>query len=344
MSGMDLDTATDELYAGDAEDFVPRRTELAKQARTEGDKELAAAITALRKPSIAAWLVNLLSREARQDISALLDLGAAMRHAQARLSAQELRELSRQRQQVVRALATRAHGIAQDHGHSVSRDALDQVSDTLLAALADPEAAEQVRAGQLTTALSYSGFGPPGLSAVPNPPAAKKDGTGTVQKGTAKTGTVTTGTAQKGTAKTQAADKRPGQDEAARRAEDARLAAEARRAQQEREAELRRAREAADAELISAQATLAQARRAVMRAEQEIDKSQREIERSAVRVEELRARLERADHDQELAAQRGEQATADLDSRRQDEQDAAQRLQRATQAQARIQRAASTAQ
>ncbi len=314
MSGMDLDTATYELYAGDAEDFIARRSELAKQARSGGDRELAAAITALRKPSVAAWLVNLLAHEARQDISALLELGAALRHAQARLSAQELRELSRQRQQVVRALATQAYGIAEDRGHSVSRDALHQVNHTLLAALADPEIAEQVRAGHLTTPLSYSGFGPPGLSSVPDPPTD------------------------------EAATGEPPATAATQKAGKARQDEHARQAEQEREDALRRAREAADAEMISAQATLAQARRGVIRSQQEVHKAQQENERSAARLEELSERLARAERDQELAAERGEQAAAELLRHQQEQRNAEQRMERATTAQARIHRAASTAQ
>ncbi len=341
MSAMDLDTATDELYAGDLEDFIARRSELAKQARTGGDRELAAAITDLRKPSVAAWLVNLLSNEARQDISALLELGAALRHAQARLSAQELRELSRQRQRVVRALTTQAYGIAEDRGHSASRDALDQVSDTLLAALADPEIAERVRAGHLTTPLSYSGFGPPGLSAVPHssadavaprkPPAAAT----TPTSGPAGPARVTTAA--------EASDDR--RSAAAReKADKVRQDDEARRAQQEREAGLRRARESADAEVVTAQATLAQARRGLIRSQQEIDKAQREIERSAAMVEEQSQRLTRAQRDQGLAAERGEQAAAELIRHEREQQDAEQRMEQATRGQARIQRAASTAQ
>ena len=166
---MDLDEAAEELYAEAPDDFLAARGALVARAREDGDKALAAAIGKLRKPSTAAWLVNLLAYEAADDLAALLDLGAAMRHAQARLSGAELRRLTQQRHQVVRALATQAHHLAADRGERVSRTVLDQVTDTLLAALADPEAAEQVRAGHLTTPLSYSGFGPAGLASVPAP-------------------------------------------------------------------------------------------------------------------------------------------------------------------------------
>jgi DNA repair exonuclease SbcCD ATPase subunit len=172
---VDLDEAAEELYAVAPEDFLATRSALVARAREDGDKALAAAVGKLRKPSTAAWLVNLLAYEAADDLSALLDLGAAMRHAQARLSGAELRKLTQQRHQVVRALATQAHHLATERGERPSRSVLDQVMDTLLAALADPEQGELVRAGHLTNPLSYSGFGPAGLAAVPSPPEETED-------------------------------------------------------------------------------------------------------------------------------------------------------------------------
>jgi hypothetical protein len=49
--------AADELYALRPEEFVPRRTALAADAKQDGDKELAAAVTKLGKPTTAAWVV-----------------------------------------------------------------------------------------------------------------------------------------------------------------------------------------------------------------------------------------------------------------------------------------------
>lgn len=163
-----LEEAAEHLYGVLPADFMATRAELVAQARADGDRPLATAIGRLRKPSTAAWLVNLLAYEAPDDLGALLDLGAAMRKAQSRLSGAELRKLTQQRHQVVRSLATRAHHLARDSGEQVSRSVLDQVGDTLLAALADPEVAEQVRAGHLVSPLSYSGFGPAGLAVVPD--------------------------------------------------------------------------------------------------------------------------------------------------------------------------------
>ena len=48
----------DALYGLALDEFVPARDALAKRARAEGRREDAAAIAALRKPSVAAWAAN----------------------------------------------------------------------------------------------------------------------------------------------------------------------------------------------------------------------------------------------------------------------------------------------
>ena len=49
----------DELYAGAVGEFTPARDAAAK---AQQDKDLAKRIKALRKPTVAAWAVNLLVR------------------------------------------------------------------------------------------------------------------------------------------------------------------------------------------------------------------------------------------------------------------------------------------
>ncbi len=163
---MDVDEVADELYGLDPSEFVEVRTARVAQARSEGDKAGAAAIGKLRKPTTVGWLVNLLARELPEEIAGVLQLGVALRDAQRHLSAGDLRTLTTQRQQLVRALAKRAGGFAADRGREVPEDALREVGQTLHAAMADPEIGEQVRIGRIITAASYSGFGPAGLSVV----------------------------------------------------------------------------------------------------------------------------------------------------------------------------------
>lgn len=163
---MEIDDVADELYGLDPADFVDIRTARAKEARESGDKALAKEISTLRRPTLVAWLVNMLAREHSDDVESLLELGEAMRDAQRHLAGDDLRTLTTQRQQVVRAMARQAAALAADHGQKVTENALREVGQSLHAALADPEIAEQVRSGWLVTAVSYSGMGPAGLSVV----------------------------------------------------------------------------------------------------------------------------------------------------------------------------------
>lgn len=163
---MELEDVAEELYAVPPGDFIGIRDERAKQAKADGDKALAAEITKLRRPTAAAWLVNLLVREHPDELDGLLDLGGALRQAQLSLSGEELRQLSTQRHKVVNAMARRAVAAAADRGHQASPAAIEEVRQTLQAALADPDTADQVRAGRMLTSATYSGFGPARLTVV----------------------------------------------------------------------------------------------------------------------------------------------------------------------------------
>lgn len=180
---MDLDEAAAVLYGGSPDDFVSRRTALAGQARTAKNRELAKAIGGLRRPTRSAWLVNLLARQAGPELGQLLELGDALREAQTSLAADDLRRLSRERSHAVAALARRAAALGAEQGYTAPDAAVQEVSSTLQAALADPGVAADVRAGRVATAVSYGGFGPMEWTARPEP-------VGTQQKPVAEPGSV----------------------------------------------------------------------------------------------------------------------------------------------------------
>src|ERR687883_513776 len=119
----------------------------------------AAAIGALRRPSLAAWVVNALVRHRADEIEQLLALGEALRSAQEGLAGDQVRALGRQRQQVLAAVGRQARALARELGHPVSEDVGQEVEQTLGAAMADPEVAEAVRSGRLTSPSSYAGLG-----------------------------------------------------------------------------------------------------------------------------------------------------------------------------------------
>lgn len=162
---MDLEAAADALYAGSPDDFVERRKALVAQARAAKDRALATAIGKLRRPTRSAWLVNLYAREERSELTDLLDLGAALQAAQAQLSGPELRRLSGQRQKTLAATTRRAAELGEAHGYTATEAVRQEVTQTLQAALADPDIAEQVRTGTVTEAHTYGGFGVFGLAA-----------------------------------------------------------------------------------------------------------------------------------------------------------------------------------
>src|SRR5689334_10206146 len=108
LCSMKLEQTTAELYALDPAEFVAARDEAARTARADGDKQLATAISRLRRPTVAAWAVNLLAHKATQELGALLDLGEALREAQRTLSADRMRTLADQRRKAVNALTDKA--------------------------------------------------------------------------------------------------------------------------------------------------------------------------------------------------------------------------------------------
>ncbi|WP_280238261.1 hypothetical protein [Nocardia abscessus] len=171
---MTVEDVAHDLYGLAPADFVAARADRAAEAKVAGDKQLATAIGKLRKPTLTAWAANLLARAAPGEVADLLRLGAALAAAQRKLSAEQLRSLTAQRQQLVNALAKKAGALAAEHGHPVGEGVVREISQTLTAALADPEVAERLRTGTLATAASYEGFGPsgPNLLAVPEPAAS----------------------------------------------------------------------------------------------------------------------------------------------------------------------------
>jgi hypothetical protein len=161
---VDLETATNELYALSPDEFIERRQQLVAEARGAKDRQLATQIGKLRRPTRSAWLINLLARQEPDDVAALLELGTALQEAQQRMAGDELRQLSAQRRKTVDALARRAVELGREQGYSAPDGATQEVSQTLQTALGDAEIAELVRTGTLTQAVTYGGFGPTDLA------------------------------------------------------------------------------------------------------------------------------------------------------------------------------------
>jgi len=187
---MNLEQVADELYALAPAAFTAARDEQAGQARASGDAGLAGEIRKLRRPTVSAWLVNLLAREDGGQVDDLLELGRSLREAQQALDGDRLRELSAERRRLVAALTQEVQRLAAGAGQAVSAQVEREVQDTLEAALADQGMGDAIRSGRLTRPLSYAGLGegigvgdavavwpaPAGPSRQPAPRPARKAG------------------------------------------------------------------------------------------------------------------------------------------------------------------------
>ncbi|WP_446665912.1 hypothetical protein [Flexivirga sp. B27] len=173
MAVDDFDTTVEQLYAGAPEDFVARRDAAVKSARADGDKDLAARIKQLRRPTAAAVLINRLRRSPDHTaLDALLDLGERLRDAQSRLDPAAMKSLGAERNSLIAALLA---DVAALSGGPVSGQLREQLSDTLTAAVADADAARAVNSGRLVTGLRYSGFGEVDLQDAVAAPRADAD-------------------------------------------------------------------------------------------------------------------------------------------------------------------------
>jgi hypothetical protein len=295
-----------DLYALPPEQFIAARDEAVKRAKAAGDRRLAAEIGKLRRPTVAAWVVNRLAQERPEMVEELLDLGEALRSAQRNLRGGELRELSLQRRALVSALAREAVGLARRE-HRRDNLPVAEVEATLTAALADPEVADMVRTGQLTRTVEYTGFGEtprprlrllqggsadPELdvgrsSAVRYPSTGRDRPTSTKEserdagaRARAEREAAEREATEREAAEREAAARAEAEREAAERAEAERREAERREAERAAAAELRRARATAHRELLAARTELADAEAARALAERAVLAARRRVEKA----------------------------------------------------------------
>jgi DNA repair exonuclease SbcCD ATPase subunit len=152
-------TIAEELYGVLPGEFTGTRNQWAKQTKADGDAELARRVQELRRPSVAAWVVNMLMRHQGEQMTQVLELGSSLRQAQSDLDADALRELTRQRRQLTTAVTHQGRVLAAELGQKVTGAVADQVEGTLHAAMVDEQAAAAVRSGMLVAALTATGVG-----------------------------------------------------------------------------------------------------------------------------------------------------------------------------------------
>jgi hypothetical protein len=162
----DLSTAAQQLQAVPLEDFVAERKRLAKELRDGGDRDGAAELAKLPKPTPPAWALNQLAREETDLVEDWLDAAEGLRDASTAArkgGGDALRAAMATHREATRALLGAARDRTRPNGRELSEQMLDRVRDLLQLATLDPGESERLRVGVIVE----------GADEVPPPPASK---------------------------------------------------------------------------------------------------------------------------------------------------------------------------
>ena len=169
-----MEKELDRLYAAPLDEFVAERDALAKQLRSDGDREAADRVKALRKPSAAVWAVNQLARRQQKDYGALLKAGDKLRATQEKVlggeSPDKLQEAAVAERELVDRLTEKGRSILDVAGHKPTDTTVRRLSATLHAAATRPDLREAAESGRLEHEEETAGFGFDLLSGEPAAP------------------------------------------------------------------------------------------------------------------------------------------------------------------------------
>ena len=146
----------DELYRLPLSEFTSARNELAKKLKADGRAEEADEVKALRKPTVAVWLVNRLAQERELDVQRLRKAGETLAKATAGRSSDEFLEAQHEQHRALARLGDAARELASRE--KVGAAAADRALETLRAASLTEEGRELLKRGRVTEELEPPGF------------------------------------------------------------------------------------------------------------------------------------------------------------------------------------------
>ena len=328
MTPQDLESALDRLYNAPLPEFITVRNDIVKGLKSEGRKEEAATVQALRKPSVAAWTVNQLSFSADATMRALVQATTGLAEAHGRVDA-DLPGAIRDRREHLDRLTELAKELWTAHGIRSTKDQLRRLAGTLEAATqpgADP------RPGRLSQDLESSGFGVlSGLQmAVAGqtsaPPNEKPGGRSKKKPGGKAAGR------KRATDKNSDAATSPRTSKSAGARPPSNTPSGPEDPTAEEATRLRRARAAAEQALATANARAERLERLVARAEADAGAARRRVDRARAKLVEMETRLEQARADVDEAQTQAGTKDEELDELRADRDAAQTRAQEAREA------------
>ena len=160
----------DHLYGLPLEEFTPARDAAAKEIRKAGDRETAAIVAKLPKPTPAAWTANQVAREQPELVEALLAAGETLREAQeaavSGAGGRGLRDATLGVRKAVDAVMDAATAY-QPGGRPLSSAMADRLRSTLHAAAGDESIREALAEGRLVSEAQAGGAWPFALEPAP---------------------------------------------------------------------------------------------------------------------------------------------------------------------------------
>ena len=275
------------LYGVPLEDFTAERDAAAKALRRAGDREAAAALAKLPKPTPAAWAANQVARTEPEVLDRFLAAGAGLREAQEAALAGDaggLREATRAQRAAVDAFMAAAQPL-QPGGRPLSRAMGDRLRTTLMAAAGNEELSDALAEGRLALEAEAGGAWPPPDSedVAAAPRRAKAAAKPAARRGAK---------ASEGRRTVRDSNKRADRQAAKRDEQAERERAEAKeRERAEREA-AKREREALERELREARGALKVRERALGAAEKDAQRAAHRLEVALAEAEDARVEAE----------------------------------------------------
>jgi hypothetical protein len=148
-SSISATDALDHLYAAPLADFVGLRKRLAAELRGAGDVAGATEVSAAKKPSRTAWVLNQVALRDPKVLRTAVDAHTEAARAQAHGDAEAMRETRRGFRDALGEVARRSAAIAVDGGAALSAMQVRKLGETVRAAIAGPSR-DRLLAGRLT--------------------------------------------------------------------------------------------------------------------------------------------------------------------------------------------------
>jgi hypothetical protein len=169
MAPNKLESEIDRLYALPLDDFTAARDELARRLRSDGDRDGAAEVKALRKPNLPAWALNQVRHRDPATVKELLAAGTRLQEAQAQLVAGGepglLRDAAAAERRLVDEVVALGETELTQSGHTAGATLQTKLRATAHAAALSPEAGELLEVGRLVRDYEVSDLGLMGTGA-----------------------------------------------------------------------------------------------------------------------------------------------------------------------------------